>query len=368
MTPPAPDRPAALELEGVSHAYGPIIAVEDAGFSVRPGEILCLLGPSGCGKSTLLRVVAGLERSQEGRIRIGGREVAAPGVHVPPEDRSVTLLFQDFALFPHLTVLQNVAFGLRRLDPGARVERAREMLGQVGMLDHADRFPHTLSGGEQQRVALARARAPRPRAMLLDEPFSSLDMRLRVQLRDRVLHVLKRTEAATVIVTHDPEEAMFMGDRIAVMREGRIVQTGTPREIYDAPATPFVAGLLGEVNRIPGRAHDGHVHTALGRICAAGFDDGAAVDVLLRPECLALRPRGASGRGAAAGRVVMSRTVGHTNVVHLSVPGAGGADLHVHARTMGASAPHPDEEVDIVFDGDRAFLYPASGRDEDPGP
>ena len=364
--PDRPDRQAAgLQVEGLCHAFGARTVVHEADLAVNPGEILCLFGPSGCGKSTLLRVIAGLERLQSGRIEINGRRVADPSLHVPPEDRSVTLLFQDFALFPHLSVMDNVTFGLRHLSPAGREERANEVLRQVGMLDYASRFPHTLSGGEQQRVALARARAPRPRGMLLDEPFSSLDVRLKNKLRDLVLHVLKKTTAATIVVTHDPEEAMFMGDRIAVMWQGRIVQTGTPQELYNAPATPFVAGLFGEVNRITGQVHEGHVHTPLGRICAPGFAEGATVDILMRPESLALGPPGVGDGPGANARVEMSRMLGHTNVVHLSVSGSDGASVHLHARTMGPILPHPDEEVGIRLDEDQVFLFPAEARSEE---
>ncbi len=353
-----------LEVARLSHAFDSRTVVCEASLAVSPGEILCLFGPSGCGKSTLLRVIAGLEPLQEGRIFIEGRTVADPATHVAPEDRSVTLLFQDFALFPHLSVIENVTFGLRHLSLDKRLERAREVLRQVGMIDYADKFPHTLSGGEQQRVALARARARRPRVMLLDEPFSSLDLRLRNRLRDLVLHVLKRTSAATVIVTHDPEEAMFMGDRIAVMLEGRIVQTGTPQQLYHAPATPFVAGLFGEVNRMTGSVRDGHVQTPLGRICAPGFEDGIDVDVLLRPESLSIGPPGRGGEWNAVARVEMARMLGYTNVVHLSVPAHGGAPVHLHARTMGPDLPNPADEVGVRLDGDQVFVFASTGPGE----
>ena len=352
-----------LDVACVNHAFGPRTVVREASLAVSPGEILCLFGPSGCGKSTLLRVIAGLEPLQEGRIFIEGRKVADPTAHVAPEDRSVTLLFQDFALFPHLSVVDNVTFGLRHLSPDKRLERAREVLRQVGMIDYADRFPHTLSGGEQQRVALARARAPRPRVMLLDEPFSSLDVRLRNRLRDMVLHVLKRTTAATVIVTHDPEEAMFMGDRIAVMLEGRIVQTGTPQELYHEPATPYVAGLFGDLNRMTAEVRNGHVDTALGRIRAPGFDDGTDVYVLSRPESLSIGPPDRGGEWNAVGRVEMSRMLGHTNVVHLSIPDGDGSSVHLHARTMGSHLPSPDDEVGVRLNEDQVFLFPFA----DPG-
>ena len=218
-----------LGLEGVGHSYDGVLEVV-SGFSlgVGAGEIVCLLGPSGCGKSTVLRLAAGLETLQRGRIQLRGETVAdgESGVGQPPERRNVGLVFQDFALFPHLTVARNVAFGLADLPEHQRGQRALEALAQVGMAAYAGSYPHALSGGQQQRVALARALAPRPSVMLLDEPFSGLDARLREQIRDDTLRVLKRSGAATLLVTHDPEEAMFMADRIYLMQAGKLIQSG----------------------------------------------------------------------------------------------------------------------------------------------
>lgn len=235
----------ALTLHNVRHAYDGHTVVKGVDLSVAPGEVVCLLGPSGCGKTTLLRIAAGLEVLQEGSVTLDDTYIAMPGQrHLPPEKRNVGLAFQDSALFPHLSVLQNVAFGLKHLASRQRRERATQLLEQLGMAKYVDVYPHMLSGGQQQRVALARALAPSPRLMLLDEPFSSLDARLRDRIRDDTLHVLKKVGAATLLVTHDPEEAMFMADRIALMRDGQIVQTGTPQALYCTPQDPFVVTFL----------------------------------------------------------------------------------------------------------------------------
>ena len=218
----------ALVMACVSHAYGDLLAVDDFSLTVQSGELVCILGPSGCGKTTALRLAAGLEHLQNGRISMAGREVAGPDTDVPPEDRNVGLVFQDYALFPHLDVQANVAFGLTRMAAKARRARVDEVLSQVGMQSYGKAYPHELSGGQLQRVALARALAPKPRVVLLDEPFSGLDRALRNQVRDVTLHVLKQSGAATLMVTHDPEEAMFMADRVALMRRGRIAQVGHP--------------------------------------------------------------------------------------------------------------------------------------------
>ncbi|MBM3525574.1 MAG: ABC transporter ATP-binding protein [Alphaproteobacteria bacterium] len=349
------DRRAGLVLEGVGHAYGAHRVVEGVDLVVAPSEIVCLLGPSGCGKTTTLRIIAGLETLQRGRILVNGRLLADAATHVPPEQRNVSLLFQDFALFPHLTVLDNVTFGLAHLAPQERRRRAEEVLNQVGMLDYAGAYPHVLSGGQQQRIALARARAPRPRVLLMDEPFSNLDIGLRTQLRDLVLHVLKNTTCATVMVTHDPEEAMFMADRIAVMREGRIVQLGTPEQLYDSPADQYVAGLFSEINRIEGIVRNGHVDTAFGPLCAPGLGEGAMAEVLVRPEDVYLAD--APGNRTAPGRVITARLIGPVSLVHLSVAD-NERELHLHARVATQRRPVENEIVPVSVDPNRIFVFP----------
>lgn len=354
---------ASLRFESVSHSYESLKAVKALSLSVYPGELVCLLGPSGCGKTTALRLAAGLETLQKGQVLLDGEIVADGSQEMPPEARSVGLVFQDYALFPHLTVLENVMFGLRGLPRTERQSRAKTALEQVGMAVMAKAHPHMLSGGQQQRVAVARALAPQPRVMLLDEPFSSLDTALRHQVRDDTLHVLKAHGAATLMVTHDPEEAMFMADRVALMRNGQLVQVGPPSELYNAPVNHFAAAFFGDVNRIPATVHAGNVATPLGDLDAGSLNEGTPVEVLVRPEALRLQPSEPEANGAAAAKVLTSRLLGRTSMVHLSVPvGVNGQtaaeDLHLHARIPGRFLPPEATRLAINLDRSQAFVFP----------
>lgn len=346
---------SGLTVSAVSHSYGTRSVLQDINLDVAPGEILCLLGPSGCGKTTTLRLIAGLEELQAGKI-CWNEDVLADGDRsVPPEHRHVSLLFQDFALFPHLTVAENVAFGITDLSADEREARVHEVLEQVGMLRYAATYPHFLSGGEQQRIALARARAPRPRIFLLDEPFSNLDTRLRNQLRDLCLHILKKSHSSSVIVTHDAEEAMFMGDKVAVMRDGMIVQVGPPEELYFKPNSAFVAGLFGEVNEIKGRVAEGHVVTPVGRVCAPNMTEGVEVDVLVRPEALKISE---NTDGQSIASVITSRLLGRSSLLHLSVPNGEPGGLHLHSRVPGRVLPVEGTTVGISLDEQNVFVFP----------
>ncbi len=351
------DRPAALSYHAVSHSYGRFPAVDSVSLGVDQGEIVCLVGPSGCGKSTLLRLGAGLETLQAGEVRIAGQRVAHSRSSVPPEKRGIGLVFQDYALFPHLSVLDNVAFGLNGDAGRLRRNRARTSLEQVGMGGFSEAFPHTLSGGQQQRVALARALAPEPRVLLLDEPFSGLDARLRAAVRDDTLHVLKANSVATLLVTHDPEEAMFLADRIALMRDGRLEQIGTPVDLYYRPRTPFAAAFFGDVNRSGGQVRGGAVATPFGRLPAPDLPDGVAVDALVRPEGLALTLDGdaASVRGV----VDAARVLGSSSLIHLTVLDENGARHHVHSRMPGQFLPPAGSAVSLSVDLKQAFVFPS---------
>ena len=279
--------------------------------------------------------------------------IAEPGRDVPPERRGVGFVFQDYALFPHLTVAENVAFGLRFAPRGERGWRVMDALARVGLEAYQASFPHMLSGGQQQRVALARALAPRPAVLLLDEAFASLDARLREQVRDDTLHVLQTSGIATLLVTHDSEEAMFMGDRIALMREGKILQLGAPEALYFGPADRYVATFLGEVNRLPSRVSGGQATTAIGALPAPGLAEGAAVEVLVRPEGLRL-----GAEAAPAAEVEACRLLGATTLVHLSLPDGAGGQLHLHARLPPGRRLSRGERVTVAIDPERAFVFP----------
>ncbi|CAM3635619.1 MULTISPECIES: ABC transporter ATP-binding protein [Halomonas] len=349
----------ALTLHNVRHAYDGHTVVKGVDLSVAPGEVVCLLGPSGCGKTTLLRIAAGLEVLQEGSVTLDDTYIAMPGQrHLPPEKRNVGLAFQDSALFPHLSVLQNVAFGLKHLASRQRRERATQLLEQLGMAKYVDVYPHMLSGGQQQRVALARALAPSPRLMLLDEPFSSLDARLRDRIRDDTLHVLKKVGAATLLVTHDPEEAMFMADRIALMRDGQIVQTGTPQALYCTPQDPFVVTFFGDVNELQGRVHNDFVSTPVGRVPANGLAEGSDVQIMIRPEALHIVERNLPVEAHRHSHVVMSKLLGRTSLLHLCAHDDSGLEAHLHARVPGVFLPAEGQPVDIHLDLSQVFVFP----------
>jgi iron(III) transport system ATP-binding protein len=273
-----------LTFQGVGYDVDGQAIVSDLSFELKPGEIACLLGPSGCGKTTLLRLAAGIQRATAGRIVIDDFEVDGPKSFVPPERRNLGMVFQDFALFPHLTVIENVAFGLRALSRDEAVKVSERALQRVGLASFRDTYPASLSGGEQQRVALARAVVTRPQVMLMDEPFSGLDQRLREAMRSETLALLRETRATCVLVTHDPIEAMEMADRIFVMRKGRLVQVGAPADVFDRPKDLEVARFFSDVNELSASCENGFAVTPLGRFPASGRD----VTVVIRPQALRL--------------------------------------------------------------------------------
>ena len=290
---------AVVECREVTKRFDDVVAVDSIDLDVRAGEVVALLGPSGCGKTTTLRLVAGFEDLDAGTIRLDGTLVAGDDTMVPPEKRRVGVVFQDYALFPHLTVAQNVGYGVR--DRRARAERVGEMLDLVGLGSLPDRLPHELSGGQQQRVALARALAPRPRVLLMDEPFSSLDERLRDQVRADTIRFLRETQTTTIVVTHDPGEAMRIADRVVLLRDGRVAQSGTPEEIYAGPRSHFVAAFFSELNEIPGTCRSGRVETALGEFAAPALAPGGAARVCIRPEHVRVSAQPTALSGAVSG-------------------------------------------------------------------
>jgi iron(III) transport system ATP-binding protein len=314
----ADDRPIVLELEGVSKAYGGERVIRDLSLSVRQGEILTLLGPSGCGKTTTLRLIAGLERPDTGVVRLNGDPVAAggeDGFSTPPEERGVGVVFQNFALFPHLTAAENVAFGLREWPDDERAARVDDLLELVGLTAQRDSYPEELSGGQKQRVALARSLAPEPEVLLLDEPFSNLDVGLRERMRDEVRRIIKETGVTAVSVTHDQEEALSISDRVAVVYDGGIEQVGEPEAVFQAPRSRFVAGFLGHASFVPGRICGDSVQTALGPVARdrlhglADEYDQTDIDILVRPDDLDARPAEGAGDGVVVGRNYLGPTI-----------------------------------------------------------
>ncbi len=352
-----------LNVQGVSRSFGRTEVLSDVSFSVMQGEVVCLLGPSGCGKSTTLRVISGIDRQQSGSICIDGETVSDHHRHRPPEDRSIGFLFQDFALFPHITVAENIAFGLTSRGT-ARARRIEELLRKVRLTATRDRYPHELSGGEQQRVALARALAPRPKIMLMDEPFSNLDNRLRDEIRDESLSLLKE-EAAVVLVTHEPVEAMHTGDRIALMRKGGIVQVGTPYQVYNDPVDREAAAFFSELNLIHGVVRSGSVDTPFGRFPAPGLVDGADVEIMIRPQHMRI-DFDRDGRGpvptetdgvAARGVVERARYMGNSSLVEFRMEFD---ESVLKAMVPSVFLPRPGRPLWLSIRRDRHFLFPCS--------
>ncbi|HUG92086.1 MAG TPA: ABC transporter ATP-binding protein [Planctomycetaceae bacterium] len=318
--------------------------LRDVSLSVPLGTIHSLLGPSGSGKTTLLRLIAGLETLTAGRILISGQELAAPGRHVPPERRPMGFVFQDYALFPHLSVRENVLFGMPKMKTAPRRERLDHLLRSVGMLEFAHAMPHTLSGGQQQRVALARALAREPVVMLLDEPFSGLDARLRSEIRQLTLKVLRSERVATLLVTHDPQEALLASDVISVISNGCIEQTGTPHELYFCPKTLHVAEVFGQANRFEGTVKSGRIATPWGPVEAPACDEGQRMTVLFRPESLLLNPQ--PSNGSTPGRVRSTCLRGETCDIEVTLPS--GETVVAAAPSYAGWSPDMTAHVSVV--------------------
>ena len=338
---------AALDFIDVRHGYDRQIVLDGLSLHVPAGRVTCLLGPSGCGKTTLLRIAAGLERPWSGRVLLGGREVDGDGVHLPPEQRGIGFVFQDFALFPHLDVLGNVAFGIRSGHRADRQARARALLERLGIGDKADVHPHLLSGGQQQRVALARAMAPDPAVLLLDEPFSGLDTVLRRGVYEDLRNLLGQTGVTAVVVTHDPVEAMILGDSIVLMNQGRIEQQGAPEALYRRPENPFVMRFLGEANTLSAHRDGTDAVTPLGRYPAPAGD--GPLCAMVRPERIAVSPA-----GGLPARVQASVFLGRAVRLHLDLDG-----LLLTAEVPADRLYGDGETVSVAVDPADLHLFPA---------
>ncbi len=325
---------AFVSIRGVVRRFGDVVAVNEADLEAERGELVALLGPSGCGKTTLLRLIGGLDLPDAGAISVDGTLLNGPGTFVPPERRRVGMVFQDYALFPHLDVAANVAFGLARgVDKRGRTAELLELVGLPGL---QKRMPHELSGGQQQRVALARALAAEPRLLLLDEPFSNLDPSIRTRVRGEVRELIRAVGITAIFVTHDQDEALSLADRVAVMVSGRVLQQGSPRDIYSSPATRTVAEFIGQPNFLPGEADGMSVTCELGTFALSRPASGP-VDVMVRSEDIVRAPE---GREATIEQVSY---FGHEEVVRLRLPG--GAAVRARWRASGRTAP-----------GDRVFI------------
>ncbi len=337
---------SGLKIENLAHAYDGTVVFDGLSLEIAAGEVVSLLGPSGCGKSTVLRLVSGLEAVQQGSIHIGDLLVGDADTHIPPEDRNIGLVLQDFALFPHLTVGANVAFGLKQQRRADAQDIADRMLTLVGLLHEKGKYPHMLSGGEQQRIALARALAVEPGLMLMDEPFSGLDTQHRNRVRDQTLSILKELKIPTLLVTHDPEEAMRLSDRIALMRKGGLIQIGTPLEIYDQPLDADVVRLFGEPNVLAGTAENGVVKTPLGDIPTT-IENGPA-QVYIRPEAFAV------GADGFAVEIERNRLLGSDWLVDFTV---GDSDQSFQARFPSTHGIRLEGTVNLVLDPRKAYVF-----------
>ncbi len=342
-----------LEIDGAVKRYGGKTVLHGIDLALGQGEFVSLLGPSGCGKTTLLRIVAGFERPDGGRVVLAGSDITA----LPAARRNMGMVFQAYSLFPNMTAEENVRFGLkvRRETPAAQQARAAELLALVGLAEHARKYPHQLSGGQQQRVALARALAIRPALLLLDEPLSALDAKVRVQLRDEIRRIQQETGVTTLFVTHDQEEALSISDRVVVMQEGRIAQAGTPAEIYGEPANIFVARFVGAAAELRGRVRDAEAGLvelcgrAVPAVRARGLTTGAEVHVLLRPETVRLGPPGAAEallEGVVASRVFF----GALTSIRIEIDG--GFSLAAAMPSAEAGAVAQGSRVSIWWDGE----------------
>ena len=352
-----------LEIRNIMRDYDGKRVVDDVSLMLQPGNVTCLLGPSGCGKSTTLRIIAGVDMQTSGTIHVDGNLICDTVYRVPPERRSIGLIFQDFALFPHLTVGDNVGFGLT----GSRKDkfpRVGELLERVGLSHYINEYPHQLSGGEQQRVALARAIAPRPSIMLMDEPFSGLDNRLRDGIRDETLALLKEEDTAVLLVTHEPEEAMRMADEIALMRAGRIVQQGAPYNVYTRPVDRAAVAFFSDVNVLKARVVGALAETAFGQFLAPGIADGTWVDIVFRPQHVRIDfDRGGTGPlptdsdgVPARGVVQRARFLGHESLVEFRMDHDGSI---LKATVPNVFLPGPGKVMWLTVRRDRCFVYPA---------
>ncbi len=353
--------PRELSFDAVSHKIGNFDILRNISLVAESGSLTCLLGPSGSGKTTLLRIAAGMEQQTSGSVLLDGEEIGGPKISLPPEKRGIGLVFQDYALFPHLTLLDNVMFGLAHLSNGEGKQQANKMLVRVGLQGRADDYPHQLSGGEQQRIALARALAPRPGVLLMDEPFSGLDSRLRDTMREETLGILRETRATSIIVTHDPEEALRMGDQIVLLHKGRLEQAGTGRDLYFRPKSLFAAEFFSELNYFDGKVKGGKVETPLGPIPVNGANEGQRATAAFRVNSIQVQSAGKSQKGTL-GRVLSADFSGDHDHLRIGLNGSDQAiRATIRAGSLGSAALNGSADVVLSPTLEGSFVFPIAG-------
>ena len=345
-----------LDVKELSHSFGEKEALTNLNFSIENNSIVSVLGPSGCGKTTLIRLIAGLEQIQKGQIFIEESLVANKSLNVPPENRPISYVFQDFALFPHMTVLENISFAA-----GSKSNK-KQLIDQVIHLakvkNFLEKYPHSLSGGEQQRVALARSIAVQPKLLLLDEPFSDLDINLKREIIDDTLHLINSLESSAIVVTHNAEEAMFLSNAILVMEKGKLIQIGTPHDIYFKPSNLYVASLFGETNVFKSKVEDNTCLTPLGRIKTSNLSNNQDVDIVIRPEAIKLNLEKSPLLNPNSGVVVDSKFLGNSAIIHMTVNDEKNNKHHIHSKVMGNFLPPPASSVSVTLDEDHVFIFP----------
>lgn len=345
-----------LNVKNLHHSYGDIEALHNLKFSIDNNSIVSVLGPSGCGKTTLIRVIAGLEEIQKGEIFLDNNLVANNKFNTPPEKRPISYVFQDFALFPHMTVLENISFA------AGSQHNKKQLVNQVIKLAKVEEFlkkyPHSLSGGEQQRVALARSIAVQPKLLLLDEPFSDLDSNLKREIIDDTLHLINSLESSAILVTHNAEEAMFLSDTIIVMEKGAIIQIGSPKDIYFNPSNLYVASLFGETNIFETKIINNQCWTPLGFVKSTNLPDNKLVNVVIRPEAIKLNMEKSPLLSPHNGVVVDSKFLGNNTIVHMTVNDDQNSKHHIHSKVNGNFLPPLASSLSITLDQSQIFIFP----------
>jgi len=348
----------ALKVQNLNHKIKNLSILQNISLDLEEDKIACILGPSGCGKTTLLKLISGLENIQKGEIYIKDKLVSSPNKYVKTEERNIGFLFQDFALFPHLTVEANLKFAIKKnYDSKKDIEEIIELIKLPFSLN---KYPHELSGGEQQRVALARAIIAKPDLLLLDEPFSNLDLSLKEEIRDDTLHLLQKFNTSVIIVTHDPFEAMFISNKIYIFQEdGKIVQSGSPNDLYNNPKSSYVAEFFGETNKFTGVVNNSKVETAIGSIPVNGIAESKNVEIHIRPQAIKLIKEKTPINGIK-GTVMASKLMGSYSFIHLSVLDQNNNVIHVHSHMPPSFNPTRSTAVGIEIDQNKVFIFPSN--------